>query len=435
MPTWVKRWGYEMADKPTRPGIYRLRAGGFYVRSKVTDRRTGRRREVSGVLLDVTMPAEAQRRLDDLVARARAEARGETIERVSWGSFALSRLRERVRRGKVGSEATLDRWKEALALFVPEWGHLDVRDVRSLHIDRWLESKVASWMTTGKVSKRKRLVGDGPRRKRELKEVEVFTVIKPTTVNGWLRVLRSISHAAKVKFGLAKSAFEGVEFFEEGRLFSKEAPNALPPELLPMFMAIARDRYPQHYPMILLGFVTGLRPSSLRPLRRKGPEADIDWTTGRIEVRRSHSRRQTVMNRTKTGKDNSVALPATVLEVLREHAASLSGKAAESDLLFPNEKGGLRTRNVLAKPFAAIGAELGLSFRLTPKGMRRTFNDVAREAGIHDVVTRSISGHVTDTMQRHYSTARDEEQRSALEKAHALIEGDPGGKTGGRPTK
>ncbi len=178
--------------------------------------------------------------------------------------------------------------------------------------------------------------------------------------------------------------------------------------------------------MMLLGFVTGLRPSSLRPLRRKGAESDIDWETGVLQVRRSHSRRQAVMDRTKTGRDNVIALPKVVLDVLRAHAGALEGAMAKSDLLFPSESGGLRTRNVLAKPFAAIGAELKLAFKLTPRGMRRTFNDVARAAGIHDVVTRSISGHQTETMQHHYSTAADAEKRDALSKVHGIVAGAHG---------
>lgn len=426
--TWTTRWGYEMAPKATRPGIFRLRAGGYFVRARVTDR-TGKRREVTAALHDAKTPQAAQTVLDGLVADARAEARGQVRRRQLWSDFAVSRLQERTRRGKVQSAATADRWKEAIALFVPEWGDLDVSEVTRHHIDRWLNGKVAAWMSTGRTVVRKRRAKTKPRRKAELVDVEVTTVIKPTTVNGWLRVLRAICHAAKVKFELAKSAFEGIEFFEEGRIYTKEQPNALPPEMLPMFMAIARARFPQFFAMMLLGFVTGLRPSSLRPLRRRGAESDIDWETGVLQVRRSHSRRQAIMNRTKTNRDNTIALPKAVLDVLREHAGSLEGAMAKSDLLFPSESGGLRARNVLAKPFAAIAAELGLPFRLTPRGMRRTFNDVARQAGIHDVVTRSISGHQTETMQHHYSTAADAEKREALAKVHALMGDKNGAKT------
>lgn len=51
--------------------------------------------------------------------------------------------------------------------------------------------------------------------------------------------------------------------------------------------------------------------------------------------------------------------------------------------------------------------------------MRRTYQDLARAAGIHDVVTRAIFGHLTETMQHHYSTARGAEIRDAL----ALVAG------------
>lgn len=419
---WTKRWGYEMAAKATRPGIYRLRAGGYFVRARVTGR-LGKRREVTALLHDAETVTEAQKTLDELVADARAEARGEIRTRQTWRSFAVSRLQERMRKGKIASEATVDWWKDAIALFIEEWGDLDAREVTRHHIDAWLNGKVATWMAEGKTTQRKRRI-DG-----EIQMVPVTTLIKPVTVNGWLRVLRAISHAIKVKFDMAKSAFEGIEFFDEDRVYTKEEPNALPPDMLHAWLSLARAKFPQHFAMILIGFVTGLRPSSIRPLRRKGPTPDIDWDSGVLQIRRSHSRRQHVMNRTKTKADNVIALPSAVVDVLRDHVAALKGKMAESDLLFPSDTGGLRTRNILAKPFAAIAAELALPFRLTPRGMRRTFNDVARAAGINDLVTRSISGHQSQEMQHHYSTARDDEKRAALTKVHDLMagknEGDP----------
>ncbi len=426
--TWVTRWKYVMAEKPIRPGIWRLKDGGFYVRARVMD--TSRRREVSAVLRNVKAPAEAQKYLDELVAVARAEARGEIRTPQLWSDFAVSWMSERVRRGKIASAATMDRWNEALKIMIPVFGRLDTVEFKRAHIDAWLNGQIAEWMTKGRTVMRKR------RRKNKIVDVPVTTVIKPSTVNGWLRILRAISHGIKTKFDLPKSAFDGIEFFDEGRIYTREQPNALPPELLPKFMQLAREKYPQHYAMILLGFVTGLRPSSMRPLRRKGPEPDIDWETGLLFVRRSHSRRQKVMDRTKTKKDNVIALPPAVMDSLREHVARLEGKQAESDLLFPSEMGELRTRNVLARPFAAIAEELGLTITLTPRGMRRTFNDVARAAGMNDVVTMSVSGHVTDKMRIHYSTAQTHEQRVGLSKVHALVSGSrPARKRTRRPKK
>jgi hypothetical protein len=45
----------------------------------------------------------------------------------------------------------------------------------------------------------------------------------------------------------------------------------------PRFLDEMRVRYPDHYAFVFLGFTTGLRPSSLRPLRRSGPHADVKW--------------------------------------------------------------------------------------------------------------------------------------------------------------
>jgi hypothetical protein len=63
--------------------------------------------------------------------------------------------------------------------------------------------------------------------------------------------------------------------------------------------------------------------------------------------------------------------------------------------------------------------ELGYTF--TQKGMRRTFNDLARAAKVEAIVTRSISGHLTERMQHHYSTVRPEEQRASIARVIELL--------------
>jgi hypothetical protein len=52
--------------------------------------------------------------------------------------------------------------------------------------------------------------------------------------------------------------------------------------------------------------------------------------------------------------------------------------------------------------------------------MRRTFQDLARQAQVKDIVTRAISGHATDQMQRHYSTVNQREMEESIGKVISL---------------
>ena len=58
--------------------------------------------------------------------------------------------------------------------------------------------------------------------------------------------------------------------------------------------------------MVLLGFVLGQRPSTLRPLRRKGKQADLDLARDMIQLRRSHTLGDEVMEATKTFANQEV---------------------------------------------------------------------------------------------------------------------------------
>ena len=97
---------------------------------------------------------------------------------------------------------------------------------------------------------------------------------------------------------------------------------------------------------------------------------------------------------------------------------------------------------MLNKPFSDVVAETGLGKRFTQRGLRRTFNDLARAARVDALVTRSISGHLTETMQHHYSTVNSDEQRQGIAKVIELTKArakrqaeasDADGASGGAP--
>src|ERR1700722_5963983 len=130
------------------------------------------------------------------------------------------------------------------------------------------------------------------------------------------------------------------------------------------------------------------------------------------------------MNRTKTKRDLEIKVPALLLEVLKWHVDTqlLTDEQKASDLLFPREDGEVRDPKVLRKPFDHVTTLLSLKKRVTPRAMRRSFQDLARSAQVNDVVTRSISGHATEQMQRHYSTVSDREQAEGLAKVLRMMD-------------
>jgi integrase len=248
-------------------------------------------------------------------------------------------------------------------------------------------------------------------------------------VNGWLAILRVIMKAAKRKFSLVHLATEGVTNFDvsEHTTYTEEEPNSLLPEEVGPFMAKFKEEHPEHFAMVYVGLVTGLRPSSLRPLRRRGDEPDVLWEKCRMLVRRSHSLGDEVMRTTKQKRRYAIDLPQEAMDVLRWHVATQlrTPEQESSNLLFPAVNGAFRSPSVLNKPLADVAEELELGKKITQRALRRTFNDLARAAQVNDLVTRSISGHLTESMQHHYSTVNGNEQREALAKVIRLFASEP----------
>ena len=106
--------------------------------------------------------------------------------------------------------------------------------------------------------------------------------------------------------------------------------------------------------------------------------------------------------------------------------------------------GTLRTPNSLRKPWGVCLKACEIETRFTVHGLRRTFVDLARRAGVNAVVARTLTGHVTEQMLAHYSTVELDENRDAVVAILKLVSdgtrGDRGGDrefrvAAGRPTK
>ncbi len=420
---WVKRWGYWISSEPVRPGIYRLQSSGYLVRARVTDPKTGKRPASFRALPEATLQ-EAQAELDRLVTERREGPKGTRPERQRFDSFAVSRFQAKLLAGDIKSAKGREKFESILRLHIlPFFGAFRCDQVRAFHAEEW-RSGLAIRMRDGY---------EVTRTTRSGKTRTQRVLLKPSTANTWIAVLVTLFNEMTDLLELPRNPGAALKPFDTSQhpTYTDEHPNSLTPDRARAFLTEFDRRFHQHYAMTLLGFVTGKRPSTLRPLRATGAEADIDWHEGFVRFRRSHTRGDEFMAGTKTGRYERVYLPETVLDALREHRAliaepplSARGKPplwwrkpmAGSELLFPGRDGGPRSPSCLDKPFQVVSKAIGLPFVLTPRAMRRTCNDLCRAAKVDAVVTRSITGHLTEDMRIHYSTAQAAEQRAALAK-------------------
>ncbi len=394
------------SKKTKFPNVFAMPTGGHLVRARVVDPVDGKQREIKKVLpLDAL---QAHQWLQSEIARIKSGKPLPQAAKLRFSEFAESLLEEKLAKGEIRSAKGKERWGYTLVHLlegtngekaekhVPAFGDMFVDKIHVSHVEQW-KLGIAGLIAAGDYS--------------------------PVTVNGWLSILRVVAKAAARKFELSRSFAEGVEDFDtsEHVTYTVEEPNALLPEQVPTFLGAMRELYPQHYAMAFLGFATGLRPSMLRPLRRKGPNPDVLWEQKRILIRRSETKGE-VMNKTKSGARYPIDLPKDVMDVLTWHAETQlsTPEQQESDLLFPSITGGFRAACVLNKPFADVCGRLGLPL-LTQRGLRRTFQDLTRAAKVDILIKKSISGHATGGMDELYSAVSPAEQRESIAKVIQLF--------------
>jgi integrase len=391
---WTRRYGIEMSAKPVRPGVWRRKEGGFFVRGQATDPRTNKSTDVRKVLLG-SDPLEAERWLRDELHKIRT-GQAATPEKTRFGDYAVSLLQRKLDSGDIRSAKTKGQWASVLERhLIPEFGLMPLDALRRSDIMDW-RNRVAKRVHGGELS--------------------------PHTFNDWLSILKVIVTAYVSEHEMERNPALMIPKFDTRTkpTYTDEEPNSLTAPELRDFLAAMRRMFPQHFAMVALGFATGLRPSSLRPIRRHGKHADVLWDDGVLLVRRSQTRGTEVMDCTKTGGRQRLSLPSDLVDILRWHSDSLDGKMAESELLFPSIDGKFRAPSVLDNPFRIVAKEIGLTKKITPRGMRRSFQDLCRAAEVKDLVTRAVSGHATEEMQIHYSTVTGDEMRASLTRVVSL---------------
>ena len=435
---WVRRWCMWMSRDPSLPGVWRRRDGGFVVRGRVKDPRTGKRAEIVKALPDAPNPKAALVWLEAEMSKIRLGGDRESEPKPLFCDFAVDLFLRKKTSGDIQSASGREKWDNCLEhLLRAPFAEVFGDKIRFRDLKLWRDELPT---LTYQVVRRSRVKTGrffNPTTKRmkatfELTERVETRHYDTATLNTWLRVLRVIFRAMKQEYELAVNPCDELQLFPEGDTYDEANPNALNEEgELAEFLTKVRELSPRRAVMITLGFCIGHRPSTLRPITRGGADPDLSFNadgTARLRIRRTHSRRQEVMEagpaNKKLTKPIIIDLPKDVADMLQAHIAELEEETItrQSTLLFPSHRhGGMISRTALAKPFQkATQALPQLGKRITPKAMRRSFKDVARAAGIPAVVRKGVSGHSTDLMDDHYATPTRTEKREAVGKVYSL---------------
>ena len=392
----VERFDTFVNPTPVKPGVWHRRDGGYVIRSRPIDPRTGKLREIRRVLKYATA-AEAYNFLQEEIRKIKVGAASDRRPRLRLSEYAAQLVEHKVQTGEIRSAATRRRWKSTLLnQILPAFGDYYMDQLRRSDILSW-RNQIAGAIAAGKYS--------------------------PRTCSSWLKLLKVIVRTYVSEYELDRDPTVGVAAFDTSmhRTYTREQPNSLSPDELRRFLDGMLRLYPDDFAMAALGFTTGLRTCSLRPLRYKGATPDLLMEQGILLNRRSHTEGQEVMERTKIGIDQEIALPQDLIEILRWHLDRMPpGPMRDSELLFPDENGNIVGRHRLWLHFREVAAAVGIKKRITPHGMRRTSKDLLRQAGTSQVVSMAISGHLTEQMHQHYSTVSEAEQRESLAKVISL---------------
>jgi integrase len=254
------------------------------------------------------------------------------------------------------------------------------------------------------------------------------------SIGVWFRVFRTMTRDAMVALDLPRDPTLRVSLPEPP--VDHAEPNSLTPDQLAAFLEAMRTSYPQHYALVATLAYTGLRFCHASALRWE----DWDEQAAVLRVVRKHFRGEIGPVSRKKRAPKEYPVEPELAEILREHRRLLlrtQAKGLEAGWLFPSAEGTLRTPNSLDRAWAKCLRQAEITKRFTVHGLRYTFTDLVRRANVDAVVRRALTGHVTEEMQRHYSTVGLDEKRAAIAGVLRLVPPDPrrgaggGGSSGG----
>lgn len=366
------------------PGIDRMKDGLYRVRVTYLDPTTGKRREVDRQIeaTSVTMAVRVREELrEELKAQAALVPAPQPQPR-TVRDYVTSWLQQRTSRL---SYSTRLRYAEHLDIAMERIGDIPCEQLKRADVQGLLGGLEAE--------------GYGAH-----------------SINGMLRVLKTATKDMQVELELRLWACDRVTGPRVPK-YTRAQPNVLTANEVPLVLA---QLEPPWLPLAQVMVWTGVRFCEAAALRWE----DFDEVTGEIRIERSAYRGQ-VADRTKTDEPRVVAAPPALKAVLRDHRGwmlATQHPGLSSGLVFPSMAGKPMHSGQLSKPLHSAAEKAGVAKRITPHGLRRTFNNLLRQAGVEHVTIRSMTGHTTDAMTHHYSHVELFEKQHAQGRVIALTQ-------------
>jgi len=357
-------------------GITKIKSRKYLVRARVTDPRTGERKELKRVCNGTLEDALA---LQEELARELAD--DSPLRRVTLEDYARQWLENRKSTIKPSTAKKYE--NDLFRHIVPELGKVYVHALRPRDIVAFLAKQSRSY--------------------------------QGWSVNNRLRLLRVIAKDAQAD-GLAEMDFCARVRPPRCSGYTEENPNCLTAEQLE---ALAKAIPPQWYPLFVTMAFTGLRWGEASGLCW----ADIDHKHGVIRVRRGNWQGQLVEPKTK-GSKRTIPMVPELAEILRAHRARMVRErhpGLANGYVFPTQEGTLHKGTPLGPVMRRAAKQAKIPTRITPHGLRRTFNNLARQVAGAQVV-RSIVGHVTEAMTEHYSVIYAQEKHAVQAAVLRLVD-------------
>jgi len=137
--TWVQRWNDCIATEPDLPGVWRRKDGGYHVRGRATDPRTGRLREVNRVLAECRRARAAATELEVALAEIRRGGRVDTPAGYPrFAQYAVDLLERKIRTGEIASAAGREKWRWVLEKhLIPRFGEWYLDKITKRDIEAW----------------------------------------------------------------------------------------------------------------------------------------------------------------------------------------------------------------------------------------------------------------------------------------------------------